>query len=657
MAATDTDSPEQRRPTRVFVSYAHEDRPRAQAVIRALEAAGFEVWWDGLIVAGTAFAATTEQALEAAGAVVVLWSHAANGSHWVRDEATRGRDRGCLVPVSLDGSEPPLGFRQYLVIDLSKWHGKHDAAELRAVIHAVQTAKGEAQASTPAPSTAGRGGPTRRQLIIGGAALAVAALGGGSWYAWRRGFVGPHAVDANSVVVLPFANLSGDPGQTYFSDGMSAEMRGALARDRRLRVIGQVSSDAFRDGKAGAIDIARTLGVAYLLDGNVRLAGKKFRIEAELIDGQSGFSRWEQTFDRPMDNIFEVQREIASAVLSAVDTEMVRPNNNPAAPVADAQLVGGTTNVAAFDAYLRGRAAYAMSEGEESDRRALAEFDAAIAVDPKFAAAHAARSRALLVIANQYVDADHTRAIYDDAVRAAETATELAPDLADAQSTLAFTLFQGRLDVRGARQHYDLSRRLGEGDATVMGRFALYCALTGRAAEAQRAMMRALELDPLNPLVHRAMGSVLYDAHRYADAVPYIDHALTLNRKLSGAHAAIGYSLLMLGRTGEARDAFALEPHKLVGLPGLAIAEKKLHHEAAAQAAMQQLKSELGDSALYQQAEVEAQWGDSNAALGLLSRAHTLGDSGLIYARTDPLLEPLRGRPDFAALLRQLGFD
>ena len=98
---------------KIFVSYAHEDRARAQAVIHVLEKAGCHIWWDGLIVAGAAFATTTEQALEAASAVVVLWSRAASVSHWVRDEATRGRDRGCLVPISLDGSEPPLGFRHF----------------------------------------------------------------------------------------------------------------------------------------------------------------------------------------------------------------------------------------------------------------------------------------------------------------------------------------------------------------------------------------------------------------------------------------------------------------------------------------------------------------------------------------------------------------
>ena len=656
MPATDASSPEEKRPAKVFLSYSREDQPRAEALIAILSQAGFEVWWDGLLAGGTTFATGIEEALESAGAVVVLWSRFSIASHWVRDEATRGRDRGRLVPVSLDGSEPPLGFRQYQVIDLSKWRGMADSAQVRAIVQAVQTVPGTSQ-SAPRPLT----GPgvmlaTRRRLLIGAGSLAVAALGGG-WLAWRRGLIGARAVAANSVAVLPFANLSGDMRQTYFSDGLAAEVRAELARNSRLQVIAQVSSETFRDSKAGAVSIAQALGIAYLLDGNVRVSGKTFRIAAELIDGRSGFSRWAQTFDRSIDDIFAVQSEIAGSVVSALAREMKGAYEGAAGPPAAEAASGGTTNIAAFDAYLRGRAAFNSFEGESSDRAALAAFDAAIVADPKFAAAHAARSRSLIVIANQYTDAQHTARIYAAGIEAARTATALAPNFADAHSALAFALFQGRLDIKGARAPYELSRQLGPGDATVMGRFALYCAATGRAAEALAAMNRALELDPLNPLVHRAMGSVLYAAHRYADVLPHVRRALAMNPKLSGAHAAIASALLMLGRTGAARDAYLEEPHGLVRLTGLAITEQKLNHAAAARAAMSKLVNDLGDSALYQQAEVRAQWGERDAAMSLLRRARALGDSGLIYARTDPLLDPLRPLPQFGELLRQLGFD
>jgi TolB-like protein/tetratricopeptide (TPR) repeat protein len=460
-----------------------------------------------------------------------------------------------------------------------------------------------------------------------------------------------------SIAVLAFSDLSPEGNQAYFADGIAEEILNMLARVRPLKVVSRTSSFQFRKTDLGAAVIARRLGVRSLLEGSVRKSGQTFRIDAELVDGQSGFTQWANRFDRPIDNIFAVQGEIAGAVVGALTHEVHQTGDSAAAPPPEPVNAGGTHSIAAFDAYLRGRAAYNVSVGETSDRQALAEFEAAIAADPRFAAAHAGRSRALVVIANQYADAAHTAGTYDQAIQAARTATTLAPDLADAQSALAFALFQGRLDIRGAREPYELSRALGEGDGTVMGRYALYCADTGRAEEAEAAMRRALELDPLNPLIHRAMGSVLYAAHRYADVIPHVNRALAMNPKLSGAHAAIGNALLMLGRTREAREAFLAEPHRLVRLTGLAITEKALGNKSAARKALDSLVSQLGDSALYQQAEVRAQWHDIDGALTLLRRARELGDSGLVFARTDPLLEPLRRRPEFGELLRQLGFD
>jgi TolB-like protein/tetratricopeptide (TPR) repeat protein len=645
------------RPT-VFVSYAHEDKVRAQAVVAALTQAGLTVWWDGLIAAGAEFAQLTEQALESAAAVVVLWSRSSVTSHWVRDEATRGRDRGCLIPVSLDGVEPPIGFRQYLVIGLSSWRGDGDAPEFQAVIRAVNAARGQSTAGAPPVTALPMRGRARRRLLVGGAGATLTALGVGGWLGWRHLRGRPNA-DANSVAVLPFANIGGDKADNYFSDGLSADVRAALAHNPALRVIAQISSEQFRNAKAGATSIAETLGVAYLLDGNVRRTPKNFRISAELIDGLTGFTRWQQSFEGSADDVFAVQGQIAAAVLSKLilrDTE-AQGGGESLTATDSAVMPGGTGNPAAYDAYLRGRAAYNRSEGEESDRQALAEFDSAIAADPRYAAAHAARARCLIIIANRYEDSAHTAATYDEAVKAARMATSLAPDSADAQSTLAFALFQAKLDIRGAREPYERSRQLGAGDASVMGRYALYCARTGREAEAVTAMSRAVDLDPINPLVHLAMGSVLYAARRYADALAPIHRALELNPKLSGAPSALGNALYMVGRMREAQEAFDQEPQKMMRLPGLAITQRKLGNEGAARSALETLRSDLGDSALYQQAEVFSQWGDRDAAIRALGRAVAQGDSGLIFLRSDPLMDPLRSLPEFPTLLRKLGFD
>ena len=644
-------------PVNVFLSYSREDRSQAEAVVRALEARGCKVWWDGLLVGGMAFANTTEQALENAAAVVVLWSKVSVESHWVRDEASRGRDRGCLVPATLDGTMPPLGFRQYQVIDLTRWRGKPDAPEIDAIDYAIRAAHGSADREPPRLAQAPAAALSRRRWLLGAGGLGSAALAGAGWFWWRRATPAAAAASPNSIAVLPFANLSSDSNQSYFSDGLTGEIRASLARNRRLAVIAQVSSEAARDGQKDARRMAADLGVAYLLNGSVQRSGDTVRIAAELVEGQDGFSRWAQSFDRPLANIFAVQTEIASAVASALDATLT-----PGAAAANtgataAPDTGGTTNVAAFDAYLRGRALYNRSENEASDRAALAQFDAAIALDPRFAAAHSARARTLLSLANQYAGADQTAALYDTASQAAVTATTLAPTFADAQSTLGFVLFQGRLDVRGAREAYERSFLSGAGDATVLGRYALYMALTGKANAAAPAMTRAVELDPLNPLVHRAMASVLYAARRYDDMAAPLQRALRLNPKVSRVHMALGNMLLQTGRNAAAQQEFAREPQAMSRLTGLAIAQHKLNLTAEANKTWQKLVSELGDSALYQQAQVQSQWGNKDAAMALLQRARKLGDSGLIYAQTDPLLDPLRSLPACQQLLQQLGFD
>ncbi|MFM2100234.1 MAG: hypothetical protein RLZZ366_1773, partial [Pseudomonadota bacterium] len=170
-------------PTSVFLSYTREDRDQALPVIKALEAEGFSVWWDGLLQGGSAFARTTETALETADAVVVLWSARSVQSHWVRDEATRGRDRGCMVPVSIDGTSAPLGFRQIQHINLSRWKGKPTAPEfleLTAAIRATAAAP-NSQLGFLGMSALPQGVSRRRVLAASGGAITLLAGGLAGW--------------------------------------------------------------------------------------------------------------------------------------------------------------------------------------------------------------------------------------------------------------------------------------------------------------------------------------------------------------------------------------------------------------------------------------------------------------------------------------------
>ena len=468
-------------PPTVFLSYARADQKQAAKLAEALEAAGLKVWWDTMIEGGAVFSKSIEAALSSSDAVIVGWSRTSVESDWVLDEAAKGRDFRKLVPVSFDGTTPPLGFGQYHSIDLSRWHGSADGAEIAGLIRAIASVTSKDIPARPRPAR-GMSPPTfvtRRALLVSTSGLAIAGVAG--LIAWRRGLIGGSVQPSgNSVAVLPFENLSGDADQAYFSDGLSEEVRATLARNIMLLVMAETSSGKFRDRKDDAKTIAATLGVAFLLDGSVRRSGEVVRVAADLIDGTTGFSRWSRTFDRSMRDIFAVQSEIADAVASALAAQVTAAD----APVSS----GGTTNIAAYDDYLRGRALYDLSSDEAAERAALARFDAAIAADPGYAAAHAARARSLTAIANQYGEVGQQDELYAAAIASAQRAIDLAPKFADAHSTLGLVLFQGRLDAHAAREPFENSRLLGAGDANVLARYSLYSARTGRKHEAADAM-------------------------------------------------------------------------------------------------------------------------------------------------------------------------
>lgn len=627
----------------VFVSYARADEKAARAVIGVLEQAGFKVWWDGLIPGGERFGSLIGEALEKARAVVVLWSRNATESHWVQDEASWGRDHRCLVPLSIDGTAPPLGFRQFQCIDISRGGIRAANPAMARVVRTVADIVG--RPATPLPAAAPALRLDRRALLAGGAAIAL--VGGGA-LAWR--FLVADSADDRSIAVLPFENLSGNPAQQYLSDGLAAELRARLSRNPLLSVVGQASSNAVSDRDESSKAIAGKLGVANLLDGNLRAANGVLRIAVELIDGRSGFSRWSRSFDRPMTNLLELQAEIAEAVSAALAVELAGGDRD--ARSAD----GGSDNVAAFDAFLRGKELFDSQRDEDSDRGALAFFSEAVRLDPDYAAARAARSRSLAVIANQYAQAAERRELYRQAADEARAAIASAPRFAEGHSALGYALFYGKLDIIAADGPFARARQLGSGSADVLNLYALYRARRRQFDRAMPAIRRAQALDPLNPGLLKTDGRIRFASGDYPGAIGAARRALALNPKIGGAHGDIGNALLLLGRVDEAAAAFALEKVGLLAIPGRAIVALRRHDEAAANSAFAQLVRDEGDNGLYQQAQILAQWGKNSAALDALDRALAEQDSGLVYLLSDPFLAPLHAEPRFKALLRRLHF-
>ena len=638
----------------VFLSYSRADRKSALAVVRVLEDAGYRVWWDGLLEGGERFSHATEAALESARAVVVLWSKTSASSHWVHDEAARGRESGRLVPLSIDGSLPPLGFGQFQSIDVSHVLGKPASEPMRKLVRAVAALHdGSAPSSLapPAAASAGVPSPMRRRVLAAGAAVVFAAGAGVLlWRARAPGDALRNAHDGRRIAVLPFENLSGDPQQRYFSDGLTSEVRIQLARNALLQIAGQTSSEQASDGKEDDREIARTLGVDFLLGGNVQKVGERVKVAAELTDGSTGMSRWADSWERPLADIFVVQAEIGAAVAGALSAVIEGQGADSATPA------GGTADVAAFDAYLHGRALYEAGIDEDSDRRALAYFERAIALDAGYAGAHAARARALAVIGNLYADHDERVRAYAAAEQSARTATTLAPDFAEAFSALGFVLASGKLDMRGARGPFDRSYALAPGDADVLARYATFRSNLADHDRATEMILRAATLDPLNARTFRSQGDIRHNAGDHLGAIAAYRKAIELNPTLSGVHASMGFAQLMAGDDDAARASFLKERSAVRRLPGLAILEHRAGNRAAAEAALAQLVAEYGDNSHYQYAQIHAQWGDTARALESLHAAWDLRDGGVMLMFADPLLEPLRSTDDYLALAKAVGF-
>ncbi|HEV2043086.1 MAG TPA: TIR domain-containing protein, partial [Sphingomicrobium sp.] len=607
------------------------------------EAHGYTVWWDAMIEGGASFAKSIRGALETADAVIVLWSKTSVESDWVADEAAQGRDRKRLVPLSLDGSLPPLGFRQYQTIDLANWRGKADSPQIESIDRAIRSATGQAPAgrmSIPAPPTVDR----RSALLIAGGTGVVIA-GGGAMYAFRDELFGPGAGE-RTIAVLPFKNLSGDSSQAYLSDGLTEEVRAALTRNAGLQVLAATTSNTARDHQEGATAIAGKLGVAHLLEGSVQRAGDVIRVAIELTDGKTGFSTWAKRIDARLTDIFAFQTEIARTVSEALSVRMATQDPAP----------GGTRNVAAYEAYLRGKALYNLSKDEKTDREAKALYENAVAADPDFALAHAALSRVLSSIASAHAEGPDIKPTFAAAIAEGKKAVALAPKLAEGHLALGYAIFAGHLDIRASRASYDLAYRYGRGSADNLLLYALYTVRARRPGEARSAIARAVALDPLNPRTHRAAGIIGFATRDYAGAAAHFRRALQLNPAMSNANAFLGTCLTQLGQFDEARIPIAKEPSAMFRLTSLAVLENRVGDEAAALRAYDELVKQVGDAALYQQVQVAAQLGRADESIALLHRARKVGDSGLTAIVSDPLLDPIAKDPRFQAFVRGLGF-
>lgn len=642
----------------VFISYKREDRDRVRRLVDALAEEGLPVWWDLEIEGGANWRAELTAKLESAACVLVVWSKESvgPGGLFVQDEASRALERKTYLPVAIDPVTPPLGFGQQHLLPLSDWRGDRTDPHFVDLVRSARSflEGGAPLAASPTPPRHSR--LTKPHLWIAAAGLLLVILGVATAPTLCR-VVGPACpvadaatrAPANSIAVLPFTNLSGDAGQAYFSDGLSEELLDRLARVPQLQVAARTSSFKFREDRQSSRAIGAKLGVAYILDGSVRRQGDMIRVSAHLVEAKTGFERWSQTYDRQLKDVFAVQSGIAESVADALKVRLVKDS-------AGATASGGTASPAAYDAYLHGMRLFNEVRDDTGLRQAVARFDEAIAADPTYAAAYAARARALLTIANQFASADELRATYDKAMGSARQAVELAPRLPEALASLAESLDYGSREFQAARQTYQRAlANGGSGKADVLKEYGYFETLMGNAQGGVAALKRAAVLDPLNPPVFRTLGAALLFARRYPEAEAALRQALALDPSLNGAHADLGRVLLLQGRPAEAKIEFALEPEEWQRLSGQALVLRKLGNVEGATSALRRLIATDGDASAYEVAQIRAQWGDLDAAFAAIDTALRVGDSGVTMLKVDPFMVPLRRDPRFADRLARAG--
>jgi len=449
------------------------------------------------------------------------------------------------------------------------------------------------------------------------------------------------AISERSIAVLPFIDMSEKKDQEYFSDGLSEELIELLGKTPGLRVIARTSSFYFK-GRAEKLDaIAAELRVANVLEGSVRKSGDRLRVTAQLIRADTSDHVWSETFDRDLRDIFKVQDEIASAVVTALKIRLL-PMEPPAA-----RNEQHTGNIEAYTQYLRGRENY--NQGDAFGyQRAVVAFQVATELDSRYAVAYAA-----LALARFWL-ADHTNDVpgYESALAAAEKAVALAPDLAMGYSARGFLRGIYRFDFAGAQADLDKAVALNPSDATVLHRSAVLLAVFGKLPEAIAREEKALALDPLSEEICRRLGFFFVANQQLAQARPLYEKALVIAPSSYHARFNLGELELLENRPEQALSAF----QQTTDLAGQAKAEYSLGHVDASRRVLDQLIAEYGKRNFgeYQIARVYAWRGEKDLAFMWAERAYAHRDTGITWIKIDPDFRRLRSDARYTALLHKM---
>lgn len=494
--------------------------------------------------------------------------------------------------------------------------------------------------------------PARRPASALDVCTELAALSSSSSPAPGSGTAAIGKPAIRSLAVLPLENLSRDPAQEYFADGMTEALIYDLARIKALRVISRTSAMKFKGVHKALPEIARELNVDAILEGSALLLGNRVRINVQLVAASNDETLWAERYDRDLEDVLDLQSSVAQAIAREIEVQ-VTPRE--ATQFARRQAVNPEAHVE----YLKGRHNYAAGSPQAVEL-SLRHFQRALELDPAYAPAWAGLADCHVVRANRGMapPADATA----EGEAAALKALDLDETLGEAHAALG-SVHSWRGDIAGGIRSLRRALELNPGLAYAhrsLG-WLLYC--IEHHDEAQREMLTALGLDPLSMLLHTAVGDAYYYARAFERSLPYYRRAIELDTRFDGAHTDLARSLEALGRFDEARAEYE-EGRRLAGGVagpsfGLAHLEASMGHEPEARRMLEQLSADRAHRVVsaWGIAALHASLGDVDEAFRWLDVAVEERATGLTFLRIHPRIDRIRHDPRYAVLVHRVGLD
>jgi TolB-like protein/Tfp pilus assembly protein PilF len=562
----------------IFVSYSRTDKARVAPLVAALEAQGWSVWWDPEITPGDEFDALIGAELETARAVVVVWSPFSVDSRWVKGEARDAADRGVLVPVRFENARLPIDVRSIHTTELDGWAGNRESASFKALCTAL-----EAKLKLSAGKTAAQAPKVKRPAV--------------------------------AICVLPFANMSGDPEQEYFSDGITEDIITDLGKVSALSIVSRNTAFSFKGASADVAQVAKQTKASYVLVGSVRKSGARVRITAQLVGAANDAQVWGERYDRNLDDIFALQDEISRAIVAALKLTLLPEEKH-------ALEQRSTTNSEAYKLYLMARQFWLL-DNERNNEIVVRICNRVVEIDPNYAQAWATKALAQW---NVFWRGESV----DDGERSAGTALKLDPNLADAHAAM------------GAAHR---SR--------------------GRFEEGLAACRNALRLEPNSYVGNRIAGLCCLALRRYDDAIRHFETAaaamesdFTAASFVPQCYEAKGELERMraAARTALARieKIVAAEPghSRAIGLGVAMLATLGEKERAKEWATRARLIDPENVNLHYNLACAMSVLGEADLALETLAGvAEKISPGMLSWMEADSSLDPVRGDPRFTAMM------